>query len=210
MSPPGPGHQRHDHGPGGGHGIGRRLGHAHQEAGLFRHPLQYQRVSGLVAAPMYRRVAREVAAASLPAGARVLDVGTGPGLVPVRIGRRAPHLRVDAVDLSPEMIEQARVNIAAAGLADRVTATVADVADLPFEDGAFDLVVSSISQHHWADPVAGLAEIVRVLRPGAEAWIYDFRRSLPGLLPGLAGLPHVTQTRRLSPIARLVVTARPG
>ena len=42
---------------------------------------------------------------------------------------------------------------------------VADVADLPFDDRSVDLVVSTLSMHHWADPAAGLRETVRVLRP---------------------------------------------
>jgi ubiquinone/menaquinone biosynthesis C-methylase UbiE len=56
-----------------------------------------------------------------------------------------------------------------------ITFTVADVGRLPFPDGSFDLVVSTISQHHWTDPAGGLQEVNRVLRPGAQAWIYDFR-----------------------------------
>jgi SAM-dependent methyltransferase len=42
------------------------------------------------------------------------------------------------------------------------------------------LVVSTLSMHHWADPTSGLAEIARVLRPGARVLIWDFR---PGVRP---------------------------
>jgi ubiquinone/menaquinone biosynthesis C-methylase UbiE len=52
---------------------------------------------------------------------------------------------------------------------------VGDAAALAFPDGSFDLVVSTLSMHHWADPAAGLAEIGRVLRPGGRALIWDFR-----------------------------------
>jgi ubiquinone/menaquinone biosynthesis C-methylase UbiE len=57
---------------------------------------------------------------------------------------------------------------------------VGDVAALAFPDRSFDLVVSTLSMHHWADPAAGLAEIGRALRPGARALIWDFR---PGVRP---------------------------
>ena len=61
------------------------------------------------------------------------------------------------------------------------------MAALAFPDRSFDLVVSTLSMHHWADPAAGLAEIGRVLRPGARALIWDFR---PGGRPHLFGPRH--------------------
>ena len=64
---------------------------------------------------------------------------------------------------------------------------VGDVAALAFLNGSFDLVVSTLSMHHWADPTAGLAEIGRVLRPDARALISDFR---PGVRPHLFGPRH--------------------
>lgn len=60
-----------------------------------------------------------------------------------------------------------------AGLAGRIHFDIGDVAALPYADGLFDCVVSTFSLHHWPDPACGLAEIYRVLKPGAEAWIYD-------------------------------------
>jgi ubiquinone/menaquinone biosynthesis C-methylase UbiE len=52
---------------------------------------------------------------------------------------------------------------------------VGDVADLPFPDASFDIVVTTLSMHHWADPTRGLAGIGRVLRPDGRALIWDFR-----------------------------------
>jgi ubiquinone/menaquinone biosynthesis C-methylase UbiE len=46
------------------------------------------------------------------------------------------------------------------------------VASLAFPDRSFDLVVSTMSMHHWADPGAGLPDIGRVLRPGARALVW--------------------------------------
>jgi len=64
---------------------------------------------------------------------------------------------------------------------------VGDVAALAFPGGSFDLVVSTLLMHHWADPTGGLAEIARVLRPGARALIWDFR---PGVRPHPFGPRH--------------------
>lgn len=52
--------------------------------------------------PLYRRVAADVAAAHLPAGAFVLDVGTGPGRVPLLIAEGHPQLQVEGIDPSRE------------------------------------------------------------------------------------------------------------
>ncbi len=49
-----------------------------------------------------------------------------------------------------------------------------DCAALPFAEASMDLVISTVSLHHWDRPQVGLKEIVRVLKPGAQAWIYDF------------------------------------
>jgi ubiquinone/menaquinone biosynthesis C-methylase UbiE len=94
------------------------------------------------------------------------------------IAEACPGWHVDGLDLSAGMIEVARRKAALAGLEGRVDFIVGDVADLPYPDGAFDLVVSTMSQHHWPDAAAGLRELRRVLRPGGRVWIYDFRSAL--------------------------------
>lgn len=146
--------------------------------GAFHHPRPYDRLAHWQLRRFYARVASDVAAAGLPDGARVLDVGTGPGRVPLAIAEAAPGLRVEGIDLSDEMIGHARSLAAEAGAGDRVTFTVADVADLPYPENTFDLIVSTISQHHWANVPAGLRELLRVVTPAGQIWIYDFRFAL--------------------------------
>jgi ubiquinone/menaquinone biosynthesis C-methylase UbiE len=92
---------------------------------------------------------------------------------------------------------------------------VGDVAALPFAHNSVDLVVSTLSLHHWDDPAAGLNEIVRVLAPGGQAWIYDFRTALTATQQTTSGLDAdvalespLIGTTRLNPIARLVVRHR--
>src|SRR3954447_15221803 len=111
------------------HGTVHRL-HAGM-FGLARHADLYERRASRWGARMYRRIAADVSGAALPAQARLLDVGTGPGLLPLAIARACPDLVIDAVDLSPEMVEQARAGISREGLAGRITVTPADVAGLP-------------------------------------------------------------------------------
>jgi ubiquinone/menaquinone biosynthesis C-methylase UbiE len=146
--------------------------------GSFDHADRYDRWANRLLHGLYERVAADVAAAGLHDGARVLDVGTGPGRVPLAIAHALPKLRVEGLDQSAEMIAQARRNATDAGLDDRVRFTVGDVAGLPYADAAFDLIVSTMSQHHWADATAGLRELRRALRPGGRVWIYDMRFAL--------------------------------
>jgi SAM-dependent methyltransferase len=60
------------------------------------------------------------------------------------------------------------------------------VASLTFPDGSFDLVVSTLSMHHWSDATAGLTEVGRVLRPGGRALVWDLR---PGIVPFHRNVP---------------------
>src|SRR6478609_5355166 len=173
--------------------------------GLVHHPAQYSRFAGHLAARLYRRVALDVGGLGLPAGARVLDVGTGPGALPLLVAGERPDLRIDAIDVAPEMIGEAR----RADPAGAVTFAVADVARLPWPDATFDLVVSTISQHHWAVPTAGVAEVRRVLRPGGRAWIYDFRWALGRAQRAAEPLDADTAVARevswFRPVGRLVL-----
>jgi len=185
--------------------------HPHTRANMFglaHHPSHYERVAGRLARPLYRRVVADVAAERLPAGALVLDLGTGPGLLPEELVRACPGLTVVGVDLAPEMVARARSRFpGTTGL----RFELGDVAALPFGDGSADLVISSLSLHHWDRPEAGLAGVVRVLRPGAEAWIYDGRRTLRramGLVDGLPAevrLESRLQGLGLLPLGRLVL-----
>jgi len=144
----------------------------------FDRPERYDWVTRRLSARLYRRIAADVAALELSSGSRVLDVGTGPGRLPLTIAAACPQLSVDGLDLSAEMIGQARAIAAASPAAGRVTYVVGDVADLPYPDGSLDLVVSTLSQHHWPDLAAALRELRRVVRPGGLIWIYDARLAL--------------------------------
>jgi SAM-dependent methyltransferase len=144
--------------------------------------------------PFFRGVAADVAATA-PEGARILEVGCGPGRLAIRLA--APHgLDVTGLDLDPAMIQRARDNAARASGEDRRPSfIVGDVAALAFPNRSFDVVVSTLSMHHWTDPAAGLNEIARVLRQDGRALVWDFRRGfipLHGRLPEPAEHAHGT------------------
>jgi len=84
----------------------------------------------------------------------VLEVGCGPGEAAERVAREL-GARVTSVDISPRMVELTRAR--------GVDAAVADVQQLPFDDGSFDCVLAQWMLFHVPDLDRGLAEIVRVL-----------------------------------------------
>ncbi|MGE0541547.1 MAG: class I SAM-dependent methyltransferase [Dehalococcoidia bacterium] len=111
-----------------------------------------------------------VSAAGLTGRERVLDLGCGAGHTALAV---APHAAaVMAVDLTPEMLTVASGLAEARGITN-ITFRSADVAALPFEDAAFDLITSRVSAHHYADPEAALGEAARVLRPGGSILLID-------------------------------------
>ncbi len=102
--------------------------------------------------------------------AHALDLGCGGGHVTYAL---APHVgRVVASDLSPRMLDAVREQVEKRGLGN-VDFCRAAAEALPFEDGAFDLVVSRYSVHHWRDWEAGLREARRVTRPGGRIVFAD-------------------------------------
>jgi ubiquinone/menaquinone biosynthesis C-methylase UbiE len=106
------------------------------------------------------------------------DLGCGPGQLVIELARRAPGLHVTGIDLSDEMIARGQKKARRAGVADRVSFRRGDARQIPFPDASLDLVVSTLSLHHWSDPVAVLNEIARVLRPGGSFLIFDLRRDM--------------------------------
>jgi SAM-dependent methyltransferase len=154
---------------------------------LIGDAVSYDALSRLLLGPLFGRIAADVATVA-PDGTRLLEVGCGPGQLSIRLARQH-GLEVIGLDLDPAMIGRARANAHRAGndQGRRPSFLVGDVAALAFRDQSFDLVVSTLSMHHWADPAAGLAEIGRVLRPGGRALIWDFR---PGAQPHLFGPRH--------------------
>lgn len=168
---------------------------------LIGDAVAYDRHCRFLLAPLFDGIAADVATVA-PEGAQVLDVGCGPGHLSIRLARQH-SLDVTGLDLDPAMIERARANADDARSGDRRPSfLVGDVASLPFPGASFDLVVSTLSMHHWADPRAGLAEIGRVLRPGGRALIWDFR---PGL-PFHDHLPDPVEHSRGAPLVLLNAT----
>lgn len=103
--------------------------------------------------------------------ARVADVACGVGWAAIAIARAYPTVRVDGFDLDESSIRLANQNARDAGVSDRVTFQVLDVAEA--EAGAYDLAVVIEAIHDMTQPVDVLASIHRMLRPDGVALIAD-------------------------------------
>lgn len=116
----------------------------------------------------------------------VLDVGCGRGLLLMGAAVRVPNGVAVGVDLwrgrhlsgnSPQLT---RGNAAAEGLADRVRLVTGDARELPFAEGSFDVVLSSLALHNihsGAERRRAVAEIARVVAPGGRVALLDIRHT---------------------------------
>ncbi len=131
----------------------------------------YEKATRMVIDTYYRRIAQEIVS-GINKGI-ILDLGTGPGYLPIEMAKLAPSIQIIGIDLSRKLIRMALKNASEAGLSERLTFLRGNSAGLRFENACFDMVTSTGMLHSLKDPVKVLREIYRVLKEGKEAWIYD-------------------------------------
>ena len=111
-----------------------------------------------------RPAAQLVDFARVAAGEDVLDVGCGTGVAAVTAALRGAA--VAGLDLTPPLLERAHRNAALAGV--DIAFREGDVEDLPYADGAFDVVLSQFGHMFAPRPAVAVREMLRVLRPGGR------------------------------------------
>jgi len=99
---------------------------------------------------------------------KVLFLALGTGL---DIPAFPPGKDITAIDISPEMIKQARARMD--DYSGSISAEVMDVHDLSFEDGQFDQIYTSCTFCSVPNPVEGLVSLKRVLKPGGELYMFE-------------------------------------
>lgn len=121
--------------------------------------------------PVYKELANMI---NISSGAQsLLEVGGGDGRLAVILAGKTNLPKIVTTDVSGDMVRLASKRAELNKLTGRVFAEVQNVHNLSYPDNTFDLVISSFSLHHWQDPVQGLKECARVLKPGGMITIID-------------------------------------
>lgn len=115
------------------------------------------------------------------AAAATLDIGCGGGMNLCTLLRLCPQGCATGVDYSSTSVRVSQKTNAASIAEGRCRVLQADVNQLPFPDSSFDLATAFETLYFWPDPIAGLSEIRRVLRPGGSILIcHEADGSRPG------------------------------
>jgi len=127
----------------------------------------------VVYTPFARKIVERLA--PLERGLKILDLGTGPGLLSIEINKLLPKSKIVGVDLSREMLEVARKNFDEAGMSN-YEVKLGRAEEIPLESNSVDLVVTQSSLHEWENPQKGFSEIFRILKPGGSLMLKDYNR----------------------------------
>jgi len=135
----------------------------------------YNRMARRYMAFPCRRVLKRIAAKGIEKGSAI-DVGTGPGVIPIFMTKAIPGIRFKGIDLSPIMVDLAKRNARDEGIGDRIEFGVGSAYSLPVEDHSLDLVLCINTLHHLESPVGFFNEVARSLKEGGAFVIVDFHR----------------------------------
>ena len=133
----------------------------------------YDRMNTVMTAGLHHRWRRRTAdLAAVPVGGRALDVATGTGDLALELASRVgPSGEVVGSDFSERMLELARDKAAGSGLPVRFEA--ANALALPYPDDSFDAVTVGFGARNFSDLGQGVAEMIRVARPGGRVVILE-------------------------------------
>jgi SAM-dependent methyltransferase len=106
----------------------------------------------------------------------ILDLGTGPGDIPVRIARARPHWRIVALDASAPMLDFAKAARRRAKVTERLSFVLGNAKQLPVLNASCGLIFSNSILHHITDALHVWGEVRRVARPGAWLFFRDLSR----------------------------------
>lgn len=110
----------------------------------------------------------------------VVDIGTGPGTIPLHLQRFFPEAVFHGLDISTAMLAQARLH--SQRMAVPLGLVSAEGEQLPFADKSLDVVISFFTLHHIDKPGALLAEVDRVLKDDGKFLLIDFRRDMAAFI----------------------------
>lgn len=107
---------------------------------------------------------------------KVLDVGSGTGIISLELKLKSHALNVSLLDISGDMIEYSKKKFISNGIVDGVSFFVSNGINLPFENEHFDFVYSHHVLHHVSDPKIFLTELYRIVKKGGSIFVRDLKR----------------------------------
>ena len=141
-------------------------------------PDRYDRLAELLSFGQNGRWRAEMVGHVVPADGVILDVASGTAGVARQLAVRSAgehgRARVVGVDLTEPMLRQGQRRVAAAGLRDRISLAAGRAEQLPFPDASVDALTFTYLLRYVRDPQATLAELARVLKPGAMMASLEF------------------------------------
>ena len=98
----------------------------------------------------------------------ILEVGFGGGVALYKMLKNIHGGFVAGIDYSPDMVKRGKRKFQKSIASGKMTLVEGNVTSIPFDDASFDKVCTVNTIYFWPDPMAGLKEILRVLKPGGQ------------------------------------------
>lgn len=122
---------------------------------------------------LFKRLSTDGTMSNLKRGSTILDAGIGTGALSTACLNEYPHVELSGIDISEAMLDAAHTT-----LIRPCDLRQASITDLPYDDNSFDMVMSAHVLEHLHNPEAGIAELMRVLKPNCPFIIVATRMCL--------------------------------
>lgn len=152
----------------------------------------------------WQKEARNLQQFGLQDGMSVLEVGSGPGFIMELISQLIPNGSITGVEIDPILVEYSQQHLQKTAHS-KYRIFQGNVMNLEFPDNTFDFAVARLVIQHLPDTIAGLKEILRVLKPGGKLVVTEFDYGLPPLSD-----PIVPESDSILHKAMLAQVARNG
>ena len=106
----------------------------------------------------------------------ILDLGTGPGQIPIKLAQREPQVKVVGVDMSAAMLRAATERAEREKLSSRVSFIRGDAKAIPLATASIDMLLCNSTLHHFSNPILVFNEARRVVKEDGMVYFRDLRR----------------------------------